>query len=793
MEAQRACDVMSLRNVMILFLSFLLAWAFPASAQRCECIDFEDLLPDQTFNLGDTFVDSGATVTVEQTVGSDGNPHADGVAMVRNGTAMAGGSGNEIFLDPFNLRFQFQLGCTPRYLTLRFSETGIGNVNIEINGDFRNEQHLSDIHGATIGGVDVSIVRGLPGQEGILELSGHIQSFMIGGFELFIDDVCPSTGGTPIYFSDAMESPGSVYQYRADTGGKMAFYTRPSRSLHTFAFAPWDPDQLYYVNANEDKVLKVSLAPGGPAEQIVHTHTTYVHDIAFDAHNTLYFSEATGGGADGKIWRIEADGSATVFYTVQLSQVAGYWGGEFAFAPDGTLFLSSGNTVPASLYEVDMATGSVLQVFYSPGESIVGFTFGPDGLLYYANRQQRIYSLDLVSGSNNVVYEDPSQQSIYDVGFRELGPSIAKPSGLWVMPYGIRGIRLDKIKPTGLIDYKDGASKIDMIDAPFGGSLLFRLNAADAIPTPAVHYYSFQYRRQGTSVWHDFDEPISVHYVRNRPKLNLPPVFPKFLLGPDVSKAPLSKGRMLYRFKPHLKELELLVGASPGEVEWPKNPLPGDVYRGHLNTVKLGLVPGRYEIQLEVFDSSKDPSIPGMFYDMIVPTGVDALGTVLTGPATVVGMGVQFTVHIDNRSCSADIEPPVIGTSTVDNCGFLRYAPDNPGNVRIGWHASHPADFGFYSFNIWRGATGIGSLPSPATTIPMPITDEVGSTKHNGDGAGNFFEFSPTLSLLSNNCLDAAAFAAVLHVYAKSTTGNGYRITQYDARDVRAFAIAPSE
>jgi len=66
-------------------------------------------------------------------------------------------------------------------------------------------------------------------------------------------------------------------------------------------------------------------------------------------------------------------------------------------------------------------------------------------------------------------------------------------------------------------------------------------------------------------------------------------------------------------------------------------------------------------------------AIPGVAYDMIVPTGVDASGMIDTDYATIVSGGVQFIVHIDNRSCSAEIEPPAIGTSIVDDCGFLRH------------------------------------------------------------------------------------------------------------------------
>jgi hypothetical protein len=766
------------------FLSFLFLWALPLSAQW-GCVDFEDLKPDQTFTLGETFMDSGATITVEQVLDLAGKPAGPGVAMIYSGREFAGGSGSEIFLDGFNLRFHFN--SPPNGLSLRFNEKGIGNIDIEINGDLRLERHLADVNGATIGGVRVTVIGGSPDQKSILELNGRIESFVIGGFELFIDDVCPIMEGTSLYFSDSTESPGPVYRYRADTRSKTAIYTRPSRRLYSFVLAPWDPNRLYYVNGNEDKVFAAALDTGALTEEVIFTHTTYVRDIAFDARGNLYFSEATGASRNGKIWRIEPDGTATLFYTVRLSKVGGYWAGTFTFAPDGTLFLSSGNRIPANLYEVDAAADIVTRVFTSSSDAIVGITFGPDGLLYYANNRTRIYSLDLANLSSNVAYEDQKQQ-IWDVGFREPAPVPTIP-GTWVMPYGVRGIRFDRIKPTGLIDYTDAASGIFMEDAPFGGDLWFRLGSSDDIPTTQVHYYMFRYRHQGTAGWNDFDATISVHYVKNRPGQT--PIFPNFKLGPyDVN------GIKLYRFRPHQPELSTLVPVGPGEtVGWPKVPFPGDVYRARLNTASEGLAPGQYEFRVDIYNDAGIKTTPGSAFQMIVPTGAAPDGTIITAPASIVDGGIQFLVHIDNSTCSAEIAPPAIGNTETDDCGFLRYNPADPGLVHIGWHAWHPAGFGVYRFNIVRGARGIGKLPlppvpgDPTPSIPLPLGDEVSSTANNGNGAGDFFLDSPTDRLLGE-CTEAA-YAISLHVYAKATNGNGYRIVQYDAHRLIAFALAP--
>ncbi|MEA1908554.1 MAG: right-handed parallel beta-helix repeat-containing protein, partial [Euryarchaeota archaeon] len=164
-----------------------------------DCVDFEDLPIGAMFYVKDVFTDSGAKITVQPFQWGNGQWTTGGFAEVGN-AGDAGGSGNEMQVNNVNLGFDFGSPCGG--LTLLFGEYG-GNLNIEINGDFRNFRNVIDINGTVIGGVSVSVVNGLGNDRGRLELSGTINSFAIGGQELWIDHVCPiSAGGCVIPTDD---------------------------------------------------------------------------------------------------------------------------------------------------------------------------------------------------------------------------------------------------------------------------------------------------------------------------------------------------------------------------------------------------------------------------------------------------------------------------------------------------------------------------------------------------------------------------------------------------------------
>jgi hypothetical protein len=54
-------------------------------------------------------------------------------------------------------------------------------------------------------------------------------------------------------------------------------------------------------------------------------------------------------------------------------------------------------------------------------------------------------------------------------------------------------------------------------------------------------------------------------------------------------------------------------------------------------------------------------------------------------------------------------------SAEADDCGFLRYKPSSSDLIHLAWSARQPGGFGVYYLNIVRGASGIGTLPLPAT------------------------------------------------------------------------------
>lgn len=166
-----------------------LAMGVVESGEPPGCVDFEDLPLESEYRVGDTFVASGVSVTGQTFFWSNGTATDNGFARVESG-GLAGGSGQDIQVNNINLAFDF--GVPLPGLSLRFGEYG-GNLNVEVNGDLRNFENFADIDGLQIGGVDVAVTAGQGNDQGRLALTGTINSFAIGGQELWLDDVCPTT------------------------------------------------------------------------------------------------------------------------------------------------------------------------------------------------------------------------------------------------------------------------------------------------------------------------------------------------------------------------------------------------------------------------------------------------------------------------------------------------------------------------------------------------------------------------------------------------------------------------
>ena len=135
-----------------------------------------------------------------------------------------------------------------------------------------------------------------------------------------------------LYFVDDSLTPGSIY--RLENGQVSIYYTRPKSQISYLAMSP--DGTVYFSNANDNNLYKLD----GNSEVLVYTHDTYLRSVEFDTQGRLYFSEATGGGNDGLIYKLE-NSQKQLFYQVKLSEVDGFWAGTFAFDNSNNLWLSS--------------------------------------------------------------------------------------------------------------------------------------------------------------------------------------------------------------------------------------------------------------------------------------------------------------------------------------------------------------------------------------------------------------------------------------------------------------------
>jgi hypothetical protein len=165
--------------------------------------------------------------------------------------------------------------------------------------------------------------------------------------------------------------------------------------FHAIAFAQ---AARYYLSGNRNMLIRADK----DGEEVIYRHPTYVRDLALVDQNDVYFSEASGAGGDGKIYRLVPNeganpGRAELFCAVRLVDVGGYWAGDFAFgrharggSDTDTIYLSSGNRVPASIYQMTRKAGAWGQpeVVFGAETSIQGLVMSGPRDAYYVSKNQ---------------------------------------------------------------------------------------------------------------------------------------------------------------------------------------------------------------------------------------------------------------------------------------------------------------------------------------------------------------------------------------------------------------------
>jgi len=205
----------------------------------------------------------------------------------------------------------------------------------------------------------------------------------------------PEQAGTIVVVAPSQHrgGPSFVYAWDGKSEHPALLFSRKSRFVQDLhAFAVGRDGRQYYLCWNEPSLVQVDK----DGEKRIFSHTTYVRDLALDEDDNIYFSEASGAGAAGKIYRLvpatlEAAPRVELLYTVDPGKVSGYWGGNFAFGRNATgkvdtntLYLSSG-AVPASIYRIARNQGqwSAPTCVYSAEGNIVSLVFTSPAAAYY--------------------------------------------------------------------------------------------------------------------------------------------------------------------------------------------------------------------------------------------------------------------------------------------------------------------------------------------------------------------------------------------------------------------------
>ena len=253
----------------------------------------------------------------------------------------------------------------------------------------------------------------------------------VGGIAFAEGIMRPPYEAIDFYFVSVAGLPGEIRAVSVRCGcglptvvEEQIAYTSGGR-IGSFCFHPSDP-KLIFVRPASGTVWVVHFAPFGPLpEWALYEHPTPIGDLVFVCDEAgehpenpraewhLYFSEAHGKEGDGLIYRLGWDGTSTPVYEVRLSDVGGYWDGNFGFSPDGTLYVSSGDRLPGRLFR--LGEQGFEEVYRDNEDRIAGFVFLDPYVLLYANLDGKVYRVDLRSGTRTLVYLSRGRFRIADV------------------------------------------------------------------------------------------------------------------------------------------------------------------------------------------------------------------------------------------------------------------------------------------------------------------------------------------------------------------------------------------
>jgi hypothetical protein len=248
----------------------------------------------------------------------------------------------------------------------------------------------------------------------------------------------PEQAGTIVVLAPPKQrgGPSLAYAWDGRSEHSSLLFSRKSRvvqELHSFAIGR--DGRQYYLCCNEPSLVEADQ----DGERKIFTHTTYVRDLALDEDDNVYFSEASGAGSHGKIYRLvpatdKAAARAELFCTVDPRKFSGYWDGPFTLGRNAqgkldrnTLYLSSGNCIPAYVCRITRNQGqwSAPTWVYQAARRIMGPVFtSPATACYVADNKV----FRLTNTGSKVAFAAPDVTSLCHVSIVPEGKLI-KPGG----------------------------------------------------------------------------------------------------------------------------------------------------------------------------------------------------------------------------------------------------------------------------------------------------------------------------------------------------------------------------
>lgn len=235
------------------------------------------------------------------------------------------------------------------------------------------------------------------------------------GLMAYFDDEAGASSVSlpPILLADSRDNQGPIYRH--DAYGTSIPFTWGDGRLYSLATLPGG--RVVFSNHNDANIYEI--VQGNV--RVLHRHSTYTRDVEFDAQGRLYFSESSGAGGNGRIYRIWR-GNVSEQMEVKLDHVDGFWAGRFAFAPDNTIWLASGNRIPASLYEV---RDGKPRLRYRTNHPINGFSFLDEDTIVFTDGRQAAHTLHLPSMTKGEAIRLGTAGALSDVALTTQERSVA--------------------------------------------------------------------------------------------------------------------------------------------------------------------------------------------------------------------------------------------------------------------------------------------------------------------------------------------------------------------------------